>query len=96
MGIADEKFTVILEAWATAISPSGQQTKVAQDRLLICDGCEHKKHMPLANKLLVMAAIPKKTKDNHSNILYNQCGICECPLVPKAYGTNGCPIERWK
>ena len=43
------KLVEIGKAWITAANPSPEQKLIAEHRLAVCDGCEHKTHQDIMN-----------------------------------------------
>jgi len=46
------KISEIFQAWVAAANPTPDQLTIAQHRLHICDGCEHKTHVTAINSFI--------------------------------------------
>lgn len=54
------KVTEIFQAWRISYSPDADQAKLAEERIQVCDACEHKRDNPVIHCALCGCALKKK------------------------------------
>ena len=70
----------IFDAWVTSINPSTNEKILAQERLNICEGCEHRKEL---------------FKNNGWSEICKLCG-CPLSKKVYSKFYNSCPIKKWE
>lgn len=69
----------IAVAWKRAANPTPEQQQVAEQRIQICDGCEHKKFSKLSMSFICGAC---------------GCPLSKKVYSPKD-GPEACPEKKW-
>ena len=74
------KIVEIAKAWIAAANPTPEQQAIAEYRILVCDGCPHKKHIPHLDTFTCgMCGCPLSKK-----------------IFSPLPGEQACPDKRWK
>jgi len=72
-------FKKIIKAWITAANPTPSQKELAEKRMEICNGCEHKK--VIIKKLDI-------------SVLCGKCG-CPLSKKIFTNNIEACPLNKW-
>lgn len=72
-------FKKIIKAWVVAANPSPSQKELAERRMEICNGCEHKKII---------------TKKLNIGVVCGECG-CPLNKKIFTMKNDSCPLNKW-
>lgn len=80
------KLYEITMAWITSVNPNEVQKNLAEERLKVCNSCEHAREVDI------------KLMDGIKIDTYYMCGHCGCPIRGKVFTPkeNGCPLGKWE